>query len=134
MEGELIFVSVISTIGGLIGLYMMQYNWTLRQKIKYGYQMKRAKLAKKLKTPVKEEESNLSNISGLLPLLKNLDGDQISALADRFLDADIAEDSPMSGLSDSLIKFATDNPEMVANIIDSVGGKKKVAKEETHYL
>lgn len=85
MEGELIIVTLISSTFGLIGLMLINRNWFLRQKIKYDYQLKRAKMTKRLSTPVVQEKSGFDTVKDLLPLFKGLDSDQIGALADRFL-------------------------------------------------
>lgn len=85
MEGELIIVTFISSIFGLIGLTMLNNNWFKRQKCKYDYQLKRAKLSRKISAPVQEEPGAFDNLKTILPLLKGLDSDQIGALADRFL-------------------------------------------------
>lgn len=99
---------------------MIQINWTKRQEIKYRYQLKRAKQTAKLKTPVKEQPTMLSNLGGLLPILKNLDADQIGILADRFLG------EPESGSDDvvgSLIDFASNNPEVVEGFLKGIGAR-----------
>jgi hypothetical protein len=127
MEGELIIVSVISTIAGLVGLSMIQRNWTRRQEIKYKYQIKRAKLGKKLNAPVKEELTTLGTLGALAPLLKNLDGDQIAALADRFLGEDIPEEQ--SDIVGALTDFAMKNPDMIKGFLEGASGAKKEEKQ-----
>lgn len=46
-EYELLMISVISTIGGLFGLWIINQNWFKRQEVKYKYRLKTAKLNKK---------------------------------------------------------------------------------------
>ena len=111
MEGELIIVTLISSTFGLIGIMLLNRNWFARQKMKYNYQIKRAKLSKRYNTPVKEEKSPVENISQWLPLLKNLDGDQIGALADRFLGGgeEIEEAPGLEGILDKIPPGAIDS-------------------------
>jgi hypothetical protein len=130
MDGEIIIVSVITTIGGLLGLYMMQYNWTLRQKIKYGYQMKRAKLSKKLKEPVKDEPTLTNSLGQLAPLLKNLDSDQLGELIDRFTGDDYDREPIEGGIADGLLQYASEHPEIVQNLL---GGIKKNEPKEKEF-
>ena len=54
MEGELIFVTIISTIGGLFGVWLINQNWYKRQEFKYKYMLKRQKLTQKGKLPASQ--------------------------------------------------------------------------------
>ena len=124
MEGELIIVSIITTIGMLLGMWILNQNWFKRQEVKYRYQLKRAKLSKKISVPVKEEPTTIGTLGQLLPLLKNLDGDQISALADRFLgegDASGIEGDALGGL----LQFAEKNPSLVKSFLDGLGTQQE---------
>lgn len=126
MDGEFIIVALISTMGGLFGLYLVNQNWFKRQEIKYRYQMKRAKLSQKMKVPVKEEKSTMETIGGILPLLKGLDGDQIGALADRFLGG--GEELPIEpegllGLLDNI------PPELIQSFLKGLAKKEGVEPE-----
>lgn len=126
MEGELIIVSLISSTFGLIGIMLLNHNWFARQKMKYNYQIKRAKLSKKHNTPVKEEKSPVENISQWLPLLKNLDGDQIGALADRFLGGGEEIEEASAGLEGILDKIP---PELIDSFIKGISKKESGTNE-----
>ena len=134
MDPTLIVVSIITTLGGLAGMYMLQFNWTKRLDLKHKYLIKRYELAGKKKISVSsipEPVSPLSNMSALLPLLKNLDGDQIGALVDTFTGGGFEEPLPKSeGITDTLLAFAEENPEVVKGILGGLtGGKKTETKQ-----
>lgn len=136
MDGALILVSIIGTIGALAGMYMLQYNWTQRLKLKHAYLIKRYDLASKKKIPassVPEPASSLSNVSSLLPLLKNLDGDQIGSIVEAFTGASGGFEEPLprnEGITDTLLQFAEENPDVVKGILGGLsGGKKTEAKQ-----
>ena len=81
----------------------------------------------------KEQPGMFDTIKDLAPLLKGLDSDQIGALADRFLGGSegAAEGSAESGgISDVLLDFAENNPEMVQSFLKGVGGAKDGAQKE----
>lgn len=132
MEGEIIIVSVISTIGGLFGLWLVNQNWYKRQEFKYKYMLKRQKLSQKGKIPkssVPDKPSGLSTVANLLPLLKTLDPDQIGALVDKFTgDQDVAPSG--GGGLDFLMEFAESNPEMVQSFLKGIGEKKENESQE----
>jgi len=135
LDGELIIVALISTLGGLGGLWIINQNWFKRQEVKYRYQMRRAKLSQKYKTPVKEEKSTLGVIGDLAPLLRNLDSDQIGALADRFLGGDIDTGAEGNAL-DGLLSFAQDNPEIVNGFLKGLNsgkGENPASKAPSEY-
>ena len=125
MEGELIIVALISTMGGLFGLYLVNQNWFKRQEIKYRYQMKRAKLSQKMKVPVKEETGILDQASQWLPILKNLDSDQLGGLIDTFTGGGGGGATPLddesSGLMDILDKVP---PEVIDSFLKGLSKKE----------
>ena len=134
MDSALIIVSIITTLGGLAGMYMLQFNWTKRLDLKHKYLIKRYELASKKKIPnssVPEPVSPLSSVSQLLPLLKNLDGDQIGSIVDTFTGGGFEEPLPKNeGITDTLLAFAEENPEVVKGILGGLtGGKKTETKQ-----
>jgi len=130
MEGELIIVSIISGVMFIIGTQMLMRNWITRQKIKYGYQLKRAKMSKKLKEPVKDEPTLTNSLGQLAPILKNLDGDQINDLIDRFVGDDFdREPIGGGGITDGLLQYAQEHPEIVQNILGGLNKNESKEKE-----
>jgi len=109
---------------------MLQINWTKRQQIKYNYQLKRAKMTKKLKEPVKEEPTIAGSLGTLAPLLKNLDGEQIGSLVDKFTGNNYDDEPLGGGLTDGLINFVQDNPEVVQKFLGGIN--KDGEKEKGH--
>jgi len=128
MEGEFIIVSLITSCFGLLGLWMVNQNWYKRQKMKYNYQVKRAKLSQKLKVPVKEDKGILDQATQWLPLLRGLDGDQIGELADRFLGGGGEEISQASGGLEGIL----DNipPEMINSFLKGLSKKDETKAVE----
>ena len=125
VEGELIIVSIVMLISTLLSIQLFQKGWEKRQKIKYQYQLKRAKLSKKVNAPVKEEPSVIGTIGNLAPLLKNLDGDQLTALVDRFLGEgfDIPSTGGEGGITDLIMDIAAKNPDIVQGFLQGISKK-----------
>ena len=123
IEGEIIIVALISTLGGLAGIQMLNHNWFKRQDIKYRYQLKRAKIGKKYNMPVKQEQSTLSQIGDLIPIIKNLDPDQIGGLIDMISGEGIPESGGVEGLLDKI------PPEVIDGFLKGLA-KKENRKDE----
>jgi len=134
MDNAIIVVAIITTLGGLAGMYMMQYNWTKRLDLKHKYLIKRYDLSQKKKLPISsvpDPVSPLSSVSQLLPLLKNLDGDQIGSLVDTFTGGGYEEPLPKNeGITDTLLAFAEENPEVVKGILGGLTSGKKTEQEQ----
>lgn len=112
---------MISTIGGLFGVWLINQNWYKRQEFKYKYLLKRQRLSAKGKIAphqIPEEKSALGTLSSLIPLLKNLDADQLGALVEKFT----GEGPEPEGESsiDMLMGFAEKNPEIVQGLIEGL--------------
>ena len=134
MEGEIIIASVIMTISTIISIQLIQKGWETRQKIKYKYQVKRAKMSNKLKrdlTPPPTVSETIKGAGNVAGLLKNLDSDTLQDLADRFLggsDEDLAGGS--GSTLDLLMGFAEENPDVVKGLIQGLGSGSKKLKEQ----
>jgi len=75
----------------------------------------------------REPQTPIETGSNLLSVLKNLDGDQIQGLADKFLKTDDEHEysgAPPSTI-DSLLEFANNNPEVAEQFLKGVTGKKE---------
>lgn len=145
MEGEFIIMAIVMLIGQIILMMMWQNNWFKKEnfKIQKSNMMAQNKLQlrkleremglSKTKDIIKEEpKGTLASIADLLPLLKNLDADQVSALADRFIGGS-AEAAEGGGSSlDGLIDFASENPDLVRNFIEGIGSGKKPPETKTY--
>jgi len=128
MEGEIIIVALISTFGMIISIMLWNHNWFKRLDAKYKYQLKRTKLSQKLKAPIKEEKSGFDTFRDILPLLKNLDSEQLGALADKFLEGDL-EPTSGGGIGDLIIDYAESHPEAVKSFLEGLSGGKKEKSE-----
>jgi len=133
MEGELIALGFIMLIGQIILLQMWNANWfkkenfkLQRDTVKAENKLKLKKLEKELgltagSSAVKEETSTMDKLGGVLNLVKGLEPEQISALADRFLNPEEREaESPIDGL----LEFAEKNPDIVTNFLSGITGDK----------
>lgn len=139
MEGELIFMAFVMLIGQIIMLQMWNNNWFKKENFKMEKSNVMAQnklnlrkleremgLSKSKEIVEKEPPGIMSTIGDLAPLLKNLDGDQIAALADKFIggsEEPLTEES--GGVSDLLMDFAAKNPEIVKGFLEGVGQKGK---------
>jgi len=145
MEGELIYVSIVSGLFGIFGLLLLNRNWFKKQTFKSEIELLRAKNKLELRKlekelglqakkdsgliPTKEAEPNmLSTIGALAPLLRNLDGEQIADLVERFTigpgESEAAEGTG-GGLGDIINDFVLNNPDAVKAFL---GGLKSGQK------
>jgi hypothetical protein len=126
MEGEFIIVALISTLGGLAGLMMINHNWFKRQEAKFSYDLKRARLNQKGKTIQKTKESSIGGdlISKALPaILEHLAPDQIEDLADRFLSGGDGETSGLGTILDNI------PPELIQSFLSGLKNKTKTSEK-----
>jgi len=121
MEGEFIIIALISTIGGLAGLMMINHNWFKRMDVKYKYRLRTAKLNKRYKTNAPSKEEN--NI--VTSLIKKY-GPQ---LLEEYM-GEGGEEEEESDLTTTLIKKF--GPALVDKYLS--GGKEKPNKEEEPYI
>jgi hypothetical protein len=137
MDEAFVIVSVISGIFGIIGLLILDRNWFRRERFKFEidtkkkeYDLNFKKLKHELGLDMKSPpyrtpaSSPLENLSPLLSLAKNLNPDQLGALAD-ILGGQEAEGGgeDSSGIS-SLVDFATKNPDLVKGFMDGISKGK----------
>jgi len=142
--------SIISLIGFIIIIQLNNTNWFKRQNWKFQAQNIKAENKLKLKKLERElglqqsmksqpealgasNSSGISLLSDLAPLLSKLDGDQLSALAERFLPEGGGEEA--GGVSGALLNFAQENPEVVQGIIKGISGKigdNNINKQEAY--
>ncbi len=138
MEGELIFLGFLMLIGQIILMQMWQNGWFRKENFKIQKSLVMAQNKLKMRKLEKEMGLNPSKkivedtapgavdaISGLLPLLKNLDPDQVGALVDRFVGGseEGGEGAPKGDPISMLMDYATRNPEMVQGLIEGLGVK-----------
>jgi len=120
MDETWIVISVITIIGTVINIQLLNHNWFKRQELKSKYKVKeirersKAKLSTRSRSISQEEENNpISSVKGLLNLAKGLDSDQLHDLVDTFTGSSTPESS--GDMIESLIQ---NNPELVQSFID----------------
>ena len=138
MDDSIIWVTIISGLFGIFGLELLTHNWFRKERFKFEvYNLKKQndlqlkKMAKELgigkyaPPEVIMEEKQPSNIlSQYLPeIIKNLEPDQLAALADRFIPE--KEESGGGFDLDSILEYAAKNPEVAKAFLGGVVGGKK---------
>jgi hypothetical protein len=151
MEGELIIVTIISSLFGLLGLQLLNHNWFKKQRFKTDSELLRAENKIRLKKLEKDllgqtapaaaqpplQSSSAANqniLMQLAPLLKNLDSDQIAGLIDRFTgggeEGEPIEDNSLGGI---ITRFAAENPEIVQGFLNGLKNRADGAGGSTTY-
>ena len=153
MENEVyIYVTIISSLFSMIGLVFWNHNKFRYADLKHQHSLEymqakdkvdaqrfRRKQSAIAVTEIPREKSPLGTLGGvasLAPLLRNLDGDQIAALADTFLGGGRGGGEEEGGGSmDMLLDFAEKNPEVVKGLLEGItkGVKGGAEKQETGY-
>lgn len=140
MEGELIILGFMMLLGNIIIFQMWQMGWFKKEnfKIQKGLLLAQNKLQiekmrKELGLTSKaskgaaalavEKPSILETVSGLLPLIKSLDTEQVSGLIELILGGGLAQKEELEGI-DGLLKFAEDNSDMVEGLLKGFLGNK----------
>lgn len=131
MEGELIYVSIVSGLFGIFGLLLLNRNWFKKQIFKSDMELLRAKNKLELEKIRRElgitqttkkqefiqtkigETDILGSLGALAPFLRNLDGEQIADLIERFTGSGQGENESMGSLADTIKDFIVDNPDVV---------------------
>jgi len=137
---EFIIVAIIMLIGQVILMWMWQQNWFKKENFKI--QKSNLMAQNKLQIRKMEKELGLTNVKSvvappeppplggigqLLPLLKGLDGEQLSGLIDKFVPS---SEERSGGAIDTLLGFAEENPEMVQGLLKGLTGGLKDGEEQ----
>jgi len=147
MEGELIFLGFLMLIGQIILMQMWQNGWFKKENFKIQKslvmaenKLKMRKLEKEMglkpstKIVPEEQTSTLGTISTLLPLLKNLDPDQLGDLVDRFVGGEREEGAATGDPLNMLIDYATRNPEMLEGLLKGLGAGKNEQSQSQYQM
>jgi len=137
--------ALIFSLGGLatavIVSQMWQNNWIKRETFKLKKRnilaenrIKMKKLERELglgkykNEPEPSSNTPVEGISNLLNIAKELEPEQLRAIVGKLTgeptEADLEEEGE-DGISEGLMQFARENPEMVKNIIANLSGKKE---------
>lgn len=126
---ELVWVAVISTIGGLIGLLIYQRgnltNWALRMDYKqaeYIHKEKMEDIKKKAQQKMQTIKQNTpKETGGFIETLSNLDVDKVDDIINKV--TDLAEGTGEGGWIESLLPMAK-------GVLQGLTGKKKQGEDE----
>jgi hypothetical protein len=142
MDDAFIIVSIISGLFGIIGLMILDRNWFRRERFKFDQDTQKKEMTLRFKKmsrdlgldtklpPYQPSASNPSDvISGLLPLLKNINPDQLGAIADILGGQEAEGGGEGGGIEQGIIDFATKNPEMVKNFLEGLKNKSAGGNE-----
>jgi hypothetical protein len=145
MEGELVIVSIISMAGMILVTQLWQMNWFKRENFKIQKKnimdenkIKLDQLKKEMGLPSRRKKAlgpeldlDSSNIFiKLLPLIKKLDGEQISSLVERFMPESLEDTGGTGGPLDLVLNYAEEHPDVVKSFLDGIGSKTQ-AEEQT---
>ena len=143
MDDSIIWVTIISGLFGIFGLELLTHNWFRKERFKFEvYNLKKQndlqlkKMAKELgigkyapQEVIMEEKQPSNILSQYLPeIIKNLEPDQLAALADRFI-PEKDEGGSSSFDLDSILEYAAKNPEVAKAFLGGVVGGKKGQNE-----
>jgi len=125
----MVWVAVISTVGGLIGLLLYQRgnltNWALRMDYKqaeYTHKEKMEDIRKKAQQKMQVLKQNTpKETGGLLETLSGLDVDKVEGIIDKV--TDLAEGTGEDSWLGSLLPLAK-------GVIKGIGGKKNKEEDE----
>jgi hypothetical protein len=142
MDDAFIVVSVITSLFGILGLLILDRNWFRRERFKFEqdtqkkeYALRFKKMARDMgldtKTPPYRNpaaSSLMDNAAPLLSLAKNMNPDQLAAIAEILGGGgggggDEATEGLPGGL-DGLLEFATKNPDLVKGFFDGLNKGK----------
>jgi len=119
--------ALIMTVGGIVGAIittqMWQMNWFKKENFKIK-KLERELGLQNVSKPIPSHNEQTNILSSLAPILKNLDGDQLGALAEKFLGGDGNPETPSDSVIDSLMGFAQDNPEVVQGLLQGLSSGK----------
>jgi len=129
IDMSMVYVAIISTIGGLIGLLLYQRgnltNWALRMDYKqaeYTHKEKMEDIKKKAQQKMQTLKQNTpKETGGLLETLSGLDVDKVEGIIDKV--ADLADGTGEDSWLGSLLPLAK-------GVIKGIGGKKNKEEDE----
>jgi hypothetical protein len=139
MDEAFIYVTVISSLFGILGLLILDRNWFRRERFKFEMDTQKKEMSLRFKKMARDlgldtktpafrgpASSPLDTAGGLLQIAKNLGPDQLGALAGilggKQEEVEEEEEGLPMGL-DSLVDFATKNPDLVKGFLDGMKNK-----------
>ncbi len=133
LGGEMIVVSLITTLGMIFSLVLLQRNKERMLELNKKYQIEILKLKKREGRKDKKlvAELNPEPPTSLIDSVKGIDLGKVKGLLDMVQgkDYDIDEE-PRNDLIGMIGDFAESNPEMVKGFIDGLGKKEEKGKND----
>ena len=136
MAEAIIIATLISTIGGIIGLTRIQLFWDHKwdknfkfEKFKIKERNKAARRNQTFKMKHPEPKTVVNKAMDLIPILNKLDTDQLKVLIDKFLptDYEYAEDGTSDAIADLIGGV---DPALIKGFLEGIRKKKKGSAEE----
>lgn len=129
---EIVFVAIITTFGMIISILLWNHNWFKRLDAKYKYDLKKKRMQHKYTkagvTSPDRTRSSIGNLSSYLPILKNLDDDQLLALRDILLGNADSESYQDDDLITKIIKVIP--PDIIKGFLQGAMKKNEKTEEE----
>jgi hypothetical protein len=129
IDPSMVYVAIITTVGGLIGLLLYQRGnlttWAMRMDYKqaeYTHKEKMEDLRKKAQQKMQSiKQTNPKDTGGFIEILSKLDTDKIGDIVDNV--KDLADGTGEGGWIESLLPMAK-------GVLQGLTGKKKQGEEE----
>ena len=118
---------IVGSLTGLASIQLLQHNWYKREKLKFGFDVKRAKLRKK-DLPVKKTSTPTTPMDWLGEL-KKINPETLHELIDQFGGGGDEQGGDLTEILGNIVKT---NPELVQKFIGNLGKDNKL--EDTKYL
>lgn len=141
----LLALGFLMLVGQIIMLLLWQAGWFKKERFKIEksnimaqnkLQLRKMErdlgLGKSKNIQPAEKPGLLDTVGGLLPVLKNLEADQIGQLIELLSGGGFAEREELSGL-DSLMGFAEKNPEIVKGFLEGLTKPKNTNQSGQQY-
>lgn len=129
---ELVYMALITTAGGLIGLLYLDKSFYRRLQWKREYEIEMLKLQKKeartdkklaARIKTKAPKGKLEGIADWIKIIKDLDPEMISGLLNILPDKTVEDIGEGDDLVSIISTFAQKNPDIVKGFIDGISSE-----------
>jgi hypothetical protein len=147
MDDAIVLSTIIGSVFSIIGLLILDRNWFRRERFKFDQDTQKKEMTLRFKKmarelgldsklpPYRPPASNPTDvISGLLPLLKNINPDQLGAIADILGGQEAEGGGEAQGGVEGLVDFAVKNPEILKGVTDFIKQKSATGGNESQLL
>lgn len=121
---EIIVMSIFTIIGTVVIMQFSFINWVKKKRIDYDYELRKIRLRRKKQQAPKNKPLGVLDY---VDKLKGLNPDMVNAVLD-YVGGGTEEPS---GIEDSILGFAKENPEIVKSFLEGLGsGHKKTTESD----